>query len=371
MVGAGPWRVPRGPAGSRRDHGSQAAGGPRVSRVGTAEVRRRLPSWLSFRPIAQLRTRTFLLLVTGLLAFSLVSMLALNTMLAKGQFRPLRPDESQGRTRDHGQQLQSDLTALESPQALDKKAKELGMVHNPNAAFVDISKGKVLGSPSPAPVPSSPSPGASAGSGTGGVTGNGQAEPPARIAAGGEPVSSTRIPARSAFRSRRPRWPSRTLRPPFAAGRTQPGPAIPRRRPALPARQHRPADARAAARVCAVDRAVRRATAVGAGGRHQCDGAEGRERQARSERPHRPRGTIYDVRGVPLAQSVEARNLAVDQTMITDPQHWPRSSAHPAHPCGQVAAEHDRHPPLRLYRPGCESGRRAAGARPEQPGDRR
>lgn len=32
-----------------------------------------------------------------------------------------------------------------------------------------------------------------------------------------------------------------------------------------------------------------------------------------------PRGTIYDVRGVPLAQSVEARNLAVDQTMITDP----------------------------------------------------
>lgn len=32
-----------------------------------------------------------------------------------------------------------------------------------------------------------------------------------------------------------------------------------------------------------------------------------------------PRGTIYDVRGVPLAQSVDARNLAVDQTMMTDP----------------------------------------------------
>lgn len=32
-----------------------------------------------------------------------------------------------------------------------------------------------------------------------------------------------------------------------------------------------------------------------------------------------PRGTIYDVRGVPLAQSVEDRNLAVDQTLVTDP----------------------------------------------------
>lgn len=174
MVGAGPWRVPRGPAGSRRDHGSQAAGGPRVSRVGTAEVRRRLPSWLSFRPIAQLRTRTFLLLVTGLLAFSLVSMLALNTMLAKGSFARYDLMNRKAELVITEQQLQSDLTALESPQALDKKAKELGMVHNPNAAFVDIAKGKVLGSPSPAPVPSTPSPGASAGSGTGGVTGNGQ-----------------------------------------------------------------------------------------------------------------------------------------------------------------------------------------------------
>lgn len=32
-----------------------------------------------------------------------------------------------------------------------------------------------------------------------------------------------------------------------------------------------------------------------------------------------PRGTIYDVRGIPLAQSVEARNLAVDQTLVEDP----------------------------------------------------
>jgi cell division protein FtsI (penicillin-binding protein 3) len=32
-----------------------------------------------------------------------------------------------------------------------------------------------------------------------------------------------------------------------------------------------------------------------------------------------PRGTIYDVRGVALAQSVDARNIAVDQTLIEDP----------------------------------------------------
>ena len=31
-----------------------------------------------------------------------------------------------------------------------------------------------------------------------------------------------------------------------------------------------------------------------------------------------PRGTIVDVRGIPLAQTVEARNVAVDQTLITD-----------------------------------------------------
>ena len=35
---------------------------------------------------------------------------------------------------------------------------------------------------------------------------------------------------------------------------------------------------------------------------------------------HAPRGTIYDVRGVPLAQSVDARDIVVDQTLVEDPQ---------------------------------------------------
>lgn len=34
---------------------------------------------------------------------------------------------------------------------------------------------------------------------------------------------------------------------------------------------------------------------------------------------HAPRGTIYDVRGVPLAQSIDARDIVVDQTIVEDP----------------------------------------------------
>lgn len=35
-----------------------------------------------------------------------------------------------------------------------------------------------------------------------------------------------------------------------------------------------------------------------------------------------PRGTIYDIRGVPLAQSVDARNIVVDQTLVESPQEY-------------------------------------------------
>lgn len=125
----------------------------RASRVRAASRKPRFAVLFRLRPVAEMSTKAFLVLVATLLTLSLVTMLALNTLLAKGSFERYDLVSRKADLVITEQSLAQELTRLESPQALEKKARELGMVTNPNPAFIDVTTGQVLGVPVPAVKP--------------------------------------------------------------------------------------------------------------------------------------------------------------------------------------------------------------------------
>ncbi|MFJ2258404.1 septum formation initiator family protein [Streptomyces sp. NPDC087844] len=91
----------------------------------------------------------FVLLVVLLLGGGLIGLLVLNSALSEGSFQL---DDLQKDTKsltDEEQALQRDVDAYSAPDALQRRARELGMVPGGDPAFLDPD-GTVRGVPSPA-----------------------------------------------------------------------------------------------------------------------------------------------------------------------------------------------------------------------------
>jgi hypothetical protein len=104
----------------------------------------------------------FAVLVLAVLGIGLVILLLLNTALDRGAFELSAGQKRQSQLMDEQQQLELQIGALAAPGPLASQAAALGMVPNPQPAFLNPGSGAVLGSPSAAPTtaspPASPSP---------------------------------------------------------------------------------------------------------------------------------------------------------------------------------------------------------------------
>nr|WP_245726900.1 septum formation initiator family protein [Streptomyces longwoodensis] len=108
----------------------------------------RLARLLPGRPRQAART-PFVLLVVLLLGGGLIGLLVLNSALSEGAFQM---DDLQRDTKnltDEEQALQRDIDSYSAPDALQRRARELGMVPGGDPAFLDPD-GTVKGVPSPA-----------------------------------------------------------------------------------------------------------------------------------------------------------------------------------------------------------------------------
>lgn len=101
------------------------------------------------RPV---RRRTpFAVLIVVLLAAGLLGLLALNTALNEGSFELSRLQKQTTVATDEQQSLQHEIDKSSAPDALARRAAELGMVPAGGMAFLDVPNGgKVVGTPGPA-----------------------------------------------------------------------------------------------------------------------------------------------------------------------------------------------------------------------------
>ncbi len=97
----------------------------------------------------------FVLLVVVLLGGGLIGLLVLNSALSEGSFQLDDLKEQTKELTDEEQALQRDIDAYSAPRALERRARELGMVPGGDPAFL-APDGTVKGSPSPAPTPATP-----------------------------------------------------------------------------------------------------------------------------------------------------------------------------------------------------------------------
>ncbi|MDV5144996.1 hypothetical protein R1T08_12400 [Streptomyces sp. SBC-4] len=127
------------------------AKGPLKGRA--ARLGRLMPSG----PSSAART-PFVLLVFVLLGGGLIALLLLNSALNQGSFKLRELKDRTTELTDEEQALQRDVDDYAAPDALERRARELGMVPGGSPAFLGPD-GKVLGEPSTAVAPK-PSPSA-------------------------------------------------------------------------------------------------------------------------------------------------------------------------------------------------------------------
>jgi Tfp pilus assembly protein PilX len=96
----------------------------------------------------------FALLVLGVLGAGLVVLLMLNTAMDDNSIQMQQAQQKQAALTDREQQLSQQLAGLSAPSSLASQAAGLGLVPNPQPAFLNPSSGVVLGTASPAPTPS-------------------------------------------------------------------------------------------------------------------------------------------------------------------------------------------------------------------------
>lgn len=126
------------------------APGPRQapSRVGAPASKPRLKL---VRAPAHERTRVpFVLLCIGILAGALLGALLLNTSMARGAYEAHDLTQRLATLARDEQSLSTALDAKASPPQLAAQAQALGMVQAPSLAFLRLSDGAVLGTPSAA-----------------------------------------------------------------------------------------------------------------------------------------------------------------------------------------------------------------------------
>ncbi|MFC8275694.1 septum formation initiator family protein [Streptomyces sp. NPDC057271] len=99
----------------------------------------------------------FVLLVVVLLGGGLITLLLLNSALNQGSFKLRDLKNRTTELTDEEQALQRDVDDHSAPDALERRARELGMVPGGSPAFLDPS-GKVLGEPSEATAAPKPPP---------------------------------------------------------------------------------------------------------------------------------------------------------------------------------------------------------------------
>jgi len=87
----------------------------------------------------------FLLLICGLLAGALVSLLLLNAVLAEDAFALTRLQQSNKLLAQQKQALEIELAREESPERLAQRAEALGMQRPTRLAFIDGVTGQVIG----------------------------------------------------------------------------------------------------------------------------------------------------------------------------------------------------------------------------------
>ncbi|MFF1283696.1 septum formation initiator family protein [Streptomyces sp. NPDC058299] len=92
----------------------------------------------------------FVLLVVLLLGGGLIGLLVLNSALSEGSFKLADLQKQTKNLTDEEQSLQRDIDAYSSPDALQRRARELGMVPGGDPAFLGPG-GTVRGVPGPAP----------------------------------------------------------------------------------------------------------------------------------------------------------------------------------------------------------------------------
>ncbi|WP_406493485.1 septum formation initiator family protein [Streptomyces sp. NBC_00846] len=128
----------------------------------------------------------FVLLVVLLLGGGLITLLMLNSALNEGSFRLSELKKRTTELTDEQQALQRDVDSYSEPDALERRARELGMVPGGSPAFLDLD-GKVRGVPAqsiaePAPAPPPRKPGT-------------PEKPPATVPSTGAPAPATGSPS--------------------------------------------------------------------------------------------------------------------------------------------------------------------------------
>jgi hypothetical protein len=112
------------------------------------------------------RRAPFVLLVLGLIGAGLFALLAINTAAAADEVRQRELTSTNADTLDQTQQLKIDIANKQAPAALASAARALGMVPNPNPAFLLVrsdgavavvgSPARASGKPVPTPVVTPP-----------------------------------------------------------------------------------------------------------------------------------------------------------------------------------------------------------------------
>ncbi|MBT2479075.1 hypothetical protein [Streptomyces sp. ISL-94] len=99
----------------------------------------------------------FVLLVVALLGGGLISLLLLNSALNEGSFQLSKLKRETTALTDEQQALQRDVDGYSAPDALQRRAQELGLVPGGSPVFIGPD-GKITGAASPAEPPPPPVP---------------------------------------------------------------------------------------------------------------------------------------------------------------------------------------------------------------------
>ncbi|AWZ17163.1 hypothetical protein [Streptomyces sp. ICC1] len=111
---------------------------------------------LAGSPAGQAARTPFVLLVVALLGGGLISLLLLNSALNQGSFQLSKLRKETTVLTDEEQALQRDVDGYSAPDALQRRAHELGLVPGGSPVFIGPD-GKVAGAASPAAEPPPPS----------------------------------------------------------------------------------------------------------------------------------------------------------------------------------------------------------------------
>ncbi|GHG71884.1 septum formation initiator family protein [Streptomyces griseocarneus] len=133
------------------------------------------------------RRTPFVLLVVVLLGSGLISLLLLNSSLNQGSFELSRLQRKTTELTDEQQALQQEVDRLAAPDALERRARDLGMIPGGSPAFLNPD-GTVSGIPAPAGADAPADPAAYVGPAQ--PPRAPEAEPPADVHAPAEPPAA-------------------------------------------------------------------------------------------------------------------------------------------------------------------------------------